>query len=497
MKVGLDFGTTNSVVSFWDEGTKDIKLFEYKNRTSTPTAVLYGFQEKSVDIGENATDAWANDYSLTLARFFKTELNSLNKSQDAIKHGSEFIKNLLKEGDASFEQNLQRSITELVVSVPELWQKDASNIGSKNLITAIKNTGLHLAQLVSEPLSAVAYFAWKNPQLFQTQKKILVCDMGGGTSDISYCTAEKDNDGKISIDVIVHDGTQGKSGVYDLHKILEGIYKQQRKNDLINTNDFKKDIWQLDKLMQSQNVCDAIKDNYHKFLQNPENSINLFKFNQLPVQSELVYSAFPEIEKNIHGLLDKIKQSAHDNLDFDYLLFIGGFSNYFLVRESILNYFKLNNESEKVKYLPLNDSIRAVSYGATLIAAKQVVIRERYPHTVVINALEVHTNQPIEVTTVRAKDFINPNEVIWCTYQNNIHVNFEMHDVNEILVTGAILKNGNNNDKVFFSRKIPFQRNKNLQYRVGIKINRSNIATLVIKSRCGSVNVENEIGNLI
>lgn len=54
MKVGLDFGTTNSLISYWDEKNKDVVLFQYKDAVSTPTVVAYEPNDGDfIDIGKD------------------------------------------------------------------------------------------------------------------------------------------------------------------------------------------------------------------------------------------------------------------------------------------------------------------------------------------------------------------------------------------------------------------------------------------------------------
>jgi|GEM_PF-6016192 len=470
MKVGLDFGTTNSLISYWDEKNKDVVLFQYKDAVSTPTVVAYeSGGGEFIDIGKDAISSWSNDYSLKLVRFFKPFLNQ-EDSQDAIKYTSDFINFILKESSDSFEAN-NSPIDKLVVSVPEQWQKQANNKGASNLLTAVNNIGLPIKQLVSEPLSALAYFVWKNPELIKAEKRILVCDMGGGTCDVAYCKVK----GEL-IQVLSFDGNEGKAGVYDIEQILKNIYTRQGKTELIDTDDYRKDVWALDDAIQKDNVCKKIEQNYPAYLNDKElNDALLFTFQQKPVFSSDVYTAFPSIEAGIIELLDRIKAEQGNQLKFDHLLFIGGFSHYFLVRETILKYFGLSESDPAVNIITKADTRRAVSYGAALIAADQFTIKEYYDHTIVFELINTSTREKTEKYMIKANDIIEPDQVKWndeveCLVSNR-----------STTLRGYIEVNGRH--KRPFERKFDVEPQIEEGYcKVGVKLNRANVASLVLQS---------------
>lgn len=486
MNVGIDFGTTNSLISYWDDNSKNVVLFQYKDAVSTPTVVAYepGTNE-FIGIGRDAISSWVNDYNINLMRFFK---NNLNKSDgnSSIKYTADFIRDLLRDSSDSFEKNVGK-ISNLVVSVPEQWQKQANNHGANNLLAAINQVGLPIEQLVSEPLSALAYFIWKNKELVREEKKILVCDMGGGTCDVAYCTVKD-----TLIKVLSFDGSEDKAGVYDLEQILTNIYKRQGKEALLDSDDFRKGVWELDDAIQKDNVCKKIEENYPNYLENPDvNDLALFKFQNENVFSSDVYGAFPSIEIEITKLLDKIKSNYGDDLSFDHLLFIGGFSHYFLVRNSILSYFNMKEDDAKVNIISKVDTRRAVSYGAALISAGQLNIREYYDHTIVFQLVNTHTKEVIEKDMIKANDIIVPNQVTW-----NDEVKCFVSNRSTTL-KGYILLNGRHKKK--FEKRFEVVPELAEGYcNIGVKLNRANVACLVLKnSEDSSKTMEVSLGDLL
>lgn len=489
MYVGLDFGTTNSVVSFWNEQTKEVEVFLYQNRDIIPTMLAYGFQNEPIAVADDALTVWGNDPSLRLVHSFKPKLSNsnVNEVKEVQQYCLDFIRNILLNQELSFVAEKQANITNMVISAPELWQNDVDNRGTNNLLTALSPLNLPITRSVSEPLAALAYFCWKNRQLINaTPKNILVCDMGGGTNDISYCSV-REHAQKIDIEVKVHDGSQGKAGVYDLNRILEELYNARGQGKDIGSYAFQKDLWSLNKQLCSSYACNKIRQHYPEYLQGSDEHIPVCMLNGQGVQSDIVYSVFPEIQKDIHQLLDKIVEKNGGPLQFDYLLFIGGFSNYFLVRDTILKYFQLNEDDAKVKAFPIGESYRAVACGAALLAADQISIRERYPHTIevevaVIEANGIANGRIRRIKLIQSGTLIHPDEVQWARTMGNNTV-ITISEGREFYVSGTLHKNGHTPHTFSFQHFVlPDIFTKGMLVNVGIKVNYSGIATFVLQS---------------
>lgn len=494
MKVGLDFGTTNSIISYWDENSQRSELFQYNNKTYTPTAIAYS-NSKVADIGENALDIWRNDHEeINLYRFFKTYLSKEEQTLSAFgwnenKLPSELTKDFITEFISRSSNSIVKNkgaIESIVVSVPELWQKNIVNRGASNLENIFRELNLPLKQLISEPLAATAYFIWKHNELVKAKKKVLVCDMGGGTFDVALCDVEGD-----IIKVLAFDGNEdNKAGVFDLKEILKNIYT--RNNIAIDEDsfEFKNDLWELDKQIQTDRYNTILEENYEKYHSNStQNDRAIFKVNGRTIFLSDIYEAFPPIKESITTVLNKLSKEKNNSFQFDYLLFVGGFSRYFLVRKTILDFFNLTEEDEKVKIIPKQDSLFAVSYGASLVAADKIQIKEYYDHSIFYSGHD-EKNKEIDIPIIKSRDIITHGKPFFS--EQEVYIK----KVNEITLEGYILENGITRKDFAKQIKFSFSVSKEEAYCPGIEINRANVAYFVLKDSRNAIH-KFEIGELL
>ena len=177
MIVGIDLGTTNSLVAYYtDEGAKIIP--NRLGKHMTPSIVSLG-EDGQVYVGESAAE-----YMLLHpdrgASLFKRSMGSTKKFQLGEKSFtaeelSSFVLRFLKEDAESF---LGEPVTEAVISVPAYFN-DARRRATKR---AGELAGLKVERIISEPTAAaIAYGLWQR----ESQARFLVFDLGGGTFDVS------------------------------------------------------------------------------------------------------------------------------------------------------------------------------------------------------------------------------------------------------------------------------------------------------------------------
>lgn len=177
MTVGIDLGTTNSLVAvFTDEGPKIIPNRLGKHLTKSVVAID---DNGDVLVGETAWERMQK-YPYTAASVFKRSMGSnktfsLMGKQFNAEELSSFVLRYLKE-DA--ENYLGEEVTEAVISVPAYFN-DARRRATKR---AGELAGLKVERIISEPTAAaVAYGIYHK----KDKTKFLVFDLGGGTFDIS------------------------------------------------------------------------------------------------------------------------------------------------------------------------------------------------------------------------------------------------------------------------------------------------------------------------
>ena len=196
--VGIDLGTTNSVIAVMEGSEPKVILNEEGNRT-TPSVVAFT-KEGEILVGQVAKrQAIANPENtiFSIKRFMGRALNEVSeelkmvpyeviqgsKSEVRIKAGDksytppEIAAMILQKLKKSAEAYLGQPVTEAVITVPAYFN-DAQRQATKD---AGKIAGLEVKRIINEPTaSALAYGLDK-----KKDHTIAVYDFGGGTFDIS------------------------------------------------------------------------------------------------------------------------------------------------------------------------------------------------------------------------------------------------------------------------------------------------------------------------
>ena len=177
MIVGIDLGTTNSLIAYFtEEGAKIIPNRLGKNLTPSVVSVD---GEGNVYVGETAKERMSL-YPDSVAQTFK---RSMGTERDYILSGRHFkpeelsslVLRSLKEDAESF---LGQEVTEAVISVPAYFD-DKRRKATKR---AGELAGLKVERMISEPTAAaVAYGLYDKTR----DTRFLVFDLGGGTFDVS------------------------------------------------------------------------------------------------------------------------------------------------------------------------------------------------------------------------------------------------------------------------------------------------------------------------
>lgn len=177
MIIGIDLGTTNSLVAYF----KDNKAQVIPNRLGnnlTPSVVSideYG----TIYIGETAKERLVT-YPDSTVELFKRSMGT-NKEYEIFekKYRTEEIASLLLKGlKEDAEKHLGKEITEAIISVPAYFN-DAQRKATKR---AGLLAGLKVERIISEPTAAAISYGLQHKDL---NTKFLVFDLGGGTFDIS------------------------------------------------------------------------------------------------------------------------------------------------------------------------------------------------------------------------------------------------------------------------------------------------------------------------
>src|SRR3712207_2914526 len=191
--VGIDLGTTNSVVAVLEGGEPTVIANAEGGRT-TPSVVAFS-KSGEVLVGEIAKRQAVNNIERTIASVKRHMGTDWKVDIDAKKYTPQEISaRILMKLKNDAESYLGEKVTDAVITVPAYFN-DAERQATKE---AGEIAGLNVLRIINEPTAAaLAYGLDKGKE----DELILVFDLGGGTFDVSLLEVGKDEDGFASIHV--------------------------------------------------------------------------------------------------------------------------------------------------------------------------------------------------------------------------------------------------------------------------------------------------------
>ncbi|WP_300614578.1 molecular chaperone DnaK [Trebonia sp.] len=195
--VGIDLGTTNSVVAVLEGGEPTVIANAEGSRT-TPSVVAFA-KNSEVLVGEVAKRQAVTNVDRTI-RSVKRQMGTdwtvtIDGKKFTPQQISAFILQKLKR-DA--EAYLGEKITDAVITVPAYFS-DAQRQATKE---AGQIAGLNVLRIINEPTSAALAYHLEKEQ----SAKILVFDLGGGTFDVSLLDV---GDGVVEVEATSGDNHLG------------------------------------------------------------------------------------------------------------------------------------------------------------------------------------------------------------------------------------------------------------------------------------------------
>ncbi|WP_299952856.1 molecular chaperone DnaK [uncultured Modestobacter sp.] len=176
--VGIDLGTTNSVVAVLEGGEPTV-IANSEGARTTPSVVAFA-RNGEVLVGQSAKNQAVTNVDRTI-RSVKREIGTTWKTGDI--DGKQYTPQeisarVLQKLKRDAETYLGEPVTEAVITVPAYFE-DAQRQATKE---AGEIAGLNVLRIVNEPTAAaLAYGLDKG----ETEQTILVFDLGGGTFDVS------------------------------------------------------------------------------------------------------------------------------------------------------------------------------------------------------------------------------------------------------------------------------------------------------------------------
>lgn len=314
--VGIDLGTTNSVVSVLEGGEPTVIANAEGGRT-TPSVVAFS-KSGEVLVGEIAKRQAVNNIERTIASVKRHMGTDWKVDIDAKKYTPQEISaRILMKLKNDAESYLGEKVTDAVITVPAYFN-DAERQATKE---AGEIAGLNVLRIVNEPTAAaLAYGLDKGKE----DELILVFDLGGGTFDVSLLEVGKDEDNFSTIQVRATAGDNRLGGDDWDQRVVDYLLNQLKVKGI----DLSKDKIALQRLRE------AAEQAKKELSSSTSTNVSLQYLSVTPdgpvhLDEQLTRAKFQDLTKD---LLERTKKPFHDVIkeagiklsDINHIVLVGG-----------------------------------------------------------------------------------------------------------------------------------------------------------------------------
>ena len=341
LAVGIDLGTTNSLISSVLSGEASILEQENKERL-LPSVVHYS--SSNTIVGSEAKRIQSKDPKNTISsvkRLIGKKLSDIDtksysidledddgvigiKTDQGVKNPIEVSSDILKKLKEAAEENLGSELYGAVITVPAYFD-DAQRQATKD---SARLAGINVLRLINEPTAAaVAYGLDQNKE-----GNFVIFDLGGGTFDVSILNLSK---GIFEVQATHGDANLGGDD-YD-QVIFEWLCKSN-KIDVVDSK-IKQKLFTLSReIKEALTNKDSIKIN-----ETIDEKIN--------IQCELSQQEFEEItkeltKKTISSTLQALRDAELSVSQIQGVVMVGGSTRMPCIQNAVKKFFKqplLNN----------------------------------------------------------------------------------------------------------------------------------------------------------
>lgn len=382
-EIGIDLGTTNTVVSYVNNKGK-LRQLRYESREIIPSVIYFQSQDEYF-IGEKAKKFLAENPAAGVANF-KSQMGSTERLEITPEEGKTFKKRareiaklflnkivrglenkLIKEFGA-----IEGVIDRAVITVPANFSSTEKN----STKSAARSAGLSDVKLAAEPTAAA--IAYEDSQGDENSNEvILVYDFGGGTFDVSIIRRKGDAFEEITTGGDKHLGGNNLTDII-AQKLLDKINDDYGTNFPFSEEDFDEDecgISLTDYKKNSRalwNLANVIKE---ELSESEETTYSEnFIFPDEVTQLVEVFFSREELENYIGAAIERTVEITMQTIQrakteggvekINQIVLAGGSSNIPLVKKTLEN--RLQNQD-----IVFSDDVSTlISRGAAILAKR-------------------------------------------------------------------------------------------------------------------------------
>ena len=334
LAVGIDLGTTNSLIATVRNGHSDILLDE-QNRPLLPSIVHFGKDEKVI-VGYEAAELATQDPQntvISVKRLIGRSLADIQQrypnlpyqfvasenglpllaTRQGVRSPIEISAEILKKLTALGEQRLGGNLVGAVITVPAYFD-DAQRQSTKD---AAKLAGLNVLRLLNEPTAAAIAYGLDSEQ----EGVIAVYDLGGGTFDISILRLSR------GVFEVLATGGDTALGGDDFDLVLADWIIEQSAVKPENDSQYRELIELANRLKQELSNSMEVQIHYGNWL----GSITREQFNEL-IQ--------PLVKRSLLACRRALKDAGVEVEEVNEVVMVGGSTRVPYVREQVGEFFQ-------------------------------------------------------------------------------------------------------------------------------------------------------------
>lgn len=378
MIIGIDLGTTNSLVGIWKNGRAEL-IPNALGSVLTPSVVSID-EDSSILVGQSAKERLISHPKAT-ASVFKRFMGS-NKIFHLSKlhafSAVELSSLVLKSLKADAESYLNETVTDAVITVPAYFNEHQRQ-ATKH---AAEIAGLNVKRLVNEPTAAAMAYGLHESL---DDCKFLVLDLGGGTFDVTILELFA---GIMEVRASAGDNALGGE---DFTQVLFDSFIQKQ-NEEHNTND---EFWAV-----YEPLIYAEAEKAKKMLTSQHKAVMTLVIDDVTYQHNISEEDFDKLcEKLWERFRSPIEKSLRDSnnktKELDSIVLVGGATRMHLLRSRMT---RLLGRFPAVNLNPDETIAIGASIQAGLIAEDkaldEVIMTDVAPFSLgVSSSLEIGNNQ--------------------------------------------------------------------------------------------------------
>ena len=334
LAVGIDLGTTNSLIATVRNGHSDVLLDE-QNRPLLPSVVHFG-KDDNVIVGYEAAELATQDPQntvISVKRLIGRSLADIQQrypnlpyqfvasenglplltTRQGVRSPIEISAEILKKLTALGEQRLGGDLVGAVITVPAYFD-DAQRQSTKD---AAKLAGLNVLRLLNEPTAAAIAYGLDSEQ----EGVIAVYDLGGGTFDISILRLSR------GVFEVLATGGDTALGGDDFDLVLADWIIEQSAVKPENDSQYRELIELANHIKVELTNSTEAKIQYRNWLGN----ISREQFNEL-IQ--------PLIKRSLLACRRALKDAGVEAEDVNEVVMVGGSTRVPYVREQVGEFFQ-------------------------------------------------------------------------------------------------------------------------------------------------------------